>query len=136
MLFDVAEVVPDEFVEAHRFAVFQAAFDGVSIFGDTFDGSREESGVDAPVVEDFFPMQAGVAVELHGTDLVVAGHLESALMSGGEEADMVIQAGVDHMAEQFDTAPATFAKRLLGVFGIHGRKRTVSLVDNLPEFCT
>jgi len=121
VVFDVAEVVSDEFVEAHRFAVFQAACDGVNIFGDAFDGSREEFIVDAPVVEDLFPIEAGVAVELHRTKLVIAGHVESPLNGGVEEANVVVKAGVDQMAEQFDAAPTTFAKWLLGAIGVHGR---------------
>ncbi len=76
MVFEVTDIVADEFVEAHGCAIFEAAFDGVGFLGDVFDEAGEEFVVDAPVVEDFFPVEFGITVELHGTGLVVTGDIE------------------------------------------------------------
>lgn len=75
-MLDVADIVADEFVEAHGCAIFEAAFDGVCFLGDVFDEAGEQFVMDAPVVEHFFPVETGVAVELDGTGLVVAGDIE------------------------------------------------------------
>ena len=126
MVFEVAEVIADEFIEAHGFSGFEAAFDGVGVFGDAFDGAGEEFVVDGPVVEDLFPLESGVVVELDGGELVIAGDEEGAAADGGEEAHVVEEAGVDHVAEEFDAAPATLAKGELSTGGIHCGERAAS----------